>query len=291
MKPMRISNWAVVSRSLAILAGLLLGAVPLLAQGTRRPTRNPRAEAQAVPSVSAEAMAPEVDPKHPLVPAIALGRDALEALEEVKDYTCLFTKREAINQSTSVQKMQMKFRATPFSVYMRFVGGPSDGREVLFVDGQYQNNLLVHEVNGPASLIGTIPLAINSPQVAAENRHKITELGVANLARQLVKQWQAEAQFGESDVEEFNEAKVEGIACQAVRVTHPQPRKQFRFYQQVFYVNKETRIPVRVENYGWPRQAGAKAPLIEEYTYLQFKPNAGLTNADFDRRNRQYKFN
>ena len=291
MKSMHNTSWAIGSRVLALITGVWLSATPLVAQPPRRVARTPKVETQVTPSITAAAEdVSKVDPKHPLVPAIALAEESVAALQTVKDYTCLFTKREALSQRFSAQTMQMKLRHTPFSVYMRFQGGTADGREVLFVEGRNQNNLMVREANGPGALLGTIPLAINSPQVAAENRHKITELGVENLARKLVKQWQNEAQFAEVKVEQFQDARVEGIACEAVRVTHVQPRKQFRFHQTVLYVNKETRIPVRVENYAWPRREGDKAPLIEEYTYVNLKPNVGLTDVDFDRRNKRYNF-
>jgi hypothetical protein len=41
---------------------------------------------------------------------------------------------------------------------------------------------------------------------------------------------------------------------------------------------------------GVPGKPGGQPYLIEEYTYTDVKPNVGLTDSDFDIRNRRYHF-
>jgi hypothetical protein len=56
------------------------------------------------------------------------------------------------------------------------------------------------------------------------------------------------------------------------------------------YVDKQTRLPVQGELYGWPEKAGEYPPLLEQYTYSNIKTNVGLTDSDFDPGNRDYRF-
>ena len=74
---------------------------------------------------------------------------------------------------------KMKVRHEPFSVYMHF-DEPHAGREVIFVEGRNNNNLLVHEA-GFASLIGTLELEPTGSQAMAENRYPITKAGIQKM--------------------------------------------------------------------------------------------------------------
>ena len=51
-----------------------------------------------------------------------------------------------------------------------------------------------------------------------------------------------------------------------------------------------TGLPVRVQQFGFPRKPGAKPPLIEDYTFSNIRTNVRLTDADFDRTNAKYAF-
>jgi hypothetical protein len=48
------------------------------------------------------------------------------------------------------------------------------------------------------------------------------------------------------------------------------------------YFDKESKLPLRAERYGWPERARDKPPLFEEYKYVDLKTNVNLTDADFD---------
>ena len=56
------------------------------------------------------------------------------------------------------------------------------------------------------------------------------------------------------------------------------------------YVDKESRLPVQAELYGWPEVTGDEPPLLEQYIYTNIKTNIGLVDADFDPQNREYRF-
>lgn len=227
--------------------------------------------------------------EHPLIPAIRLAQESLHQLQAVKDYEATFTKREWVGQQFVVQRMYMKLREEPFSVYLKF-GEPNAGREILYVHGVNQNKLLAHEAEGLASLVGTISLAIDDQKVRAENRHPITDMGMRRLLEILIAQWEIESKYGEIDVKYYPNARMGTMECEAIESTHPTPRKQFPYHVTRLYLDKRTRFPVRIENYGFPRSSTETPPLIEEYTFSDLKVNRGFTDADFDRRNQNYSF-
>ena len=55
-------------------------------------------------------------------------------------------------------------------------------------------------------------------------------------------------------------------------------------------MDDELQLPIRYASYDWPAAPGQEPPLLEEYTYLNMKVNVGLTDADFDRGNKDYGF-
>jgi len=232
----------------------------------------------------------EAPPPHPLIAAIDIVRSSREALESVDDYEATLTKRELVGGTLVAQSMHMKFREEPFSVYLHFLG-ENMGREVMFVKGRYQNQILAHEGPGSVkSLFGTVSLSPNSTEVQSESRHVITEIGLRNMLDALMERWENESRYGECEVKYYHEAKLGDVPCLAIECTHPQPRRQFPFHMTRLFIERQRNIPIRIENHGFPRVPGAPPPLIEEYTYTNLKVNVGLADRDFDRNNPAYGF-
>jgi hypothetical protein len=245
--------------------------------------------AQPTATVTTPNPSPAPADEHPLKPAIRLAQKGLDALADVKDYQATIARRELVGNELVVETMQMKFREEPFSVYLLF-GGQNAGREVLYVDGRNDNKLMAHEGSGLTSFIGTISLAPDSPQVLKQSRHMITEIGLRNMIGAIITRWEEESRYGECDVKYYQNATLNERECLAIECTHPRPRRQFKFHISRLYLDKETGIGIRVENFGFPLQQGGKPVLIEEYTYSNLKTNVGLTDIDFDRSNPRYKF-
>lgn len=229
--------------------------------------------------------------EHPLMPAIRIARQSLEQLQQVQDYEAVFIKREWINNQLVTQQMQIKLRERPFSVYLKYVQ-PYAGREILYVAGRNQNKLLAHlgAGEGVRSLVGTVSLAVNSPDVMAENRHPITDIGMRKLVALVLEQWEFEAKYQESEVQYYPNARLGNVPCEVLENSHPRPRRQFKFQMTRLFIDKQSRLPIRVENYDFPRRAGERPPLVEEYTYTNVKVNVGLSDLDFDQKNARYSF-
>lgn len=228
-------------------------------------------------------------PEHPLIPAIQLIRQSYDVLRQIGDYEATLIKQELVNGRMISQRIRIRLKEEPFSIYMRFEE-PHAGREILYVSGQNNNQLLAHETTGLSSLVGTVSLPLDSPQVLAENRHLITDVGMRRMLEMVIAQWELESQYGETDVKFYPHAKMGNAECEVIETSHPRPRKQFPFHMTRVFLEKQSRLPIRIENYAFPAQVGQPAVLVEEYTYTNVKTNLGLTAADFDRRNEKYSF-
>lgn len=231
----------------------------------------------------------QVPENHPYVPVLKLARISQAAMANVTDYQGVLTKRELIGNKLVTQQMEIKLRQEPFSVYLKF-REPDPGREVLFVQGKNDNKLLAHAGSGLASIVGTVPLALDSSEAMKDNRYPLTMIGMKKMIDKIIETWEYETQFGECEVKYYPNATLGNVQCRVVETSHPHPRRQFRYSLVRLYIEKETNLPVRCECWGFPQKPDEKAPLIEEYTYSSLRTNLGLRDFDFDRTNPSYQF-
>jgi hypothetical protein len=278
------ARFALFRRMTAGACAVLFGVSPLFAQ-------NP---ALAPVSGQQPAAQPAAQPAgaHPLDPGLARAVESLKHIKEnVKDYTATLVKRERVNGTLgNPEYIFTKVRHEPFSVYMYFLK-PDDlaGREVIYVHGANNGNMLVHEAKGAARLLGTIELNPTAAIAMRGNRYPITEVGVQNLTKRLIDVAENDRQFGECDVR-MEESKINDRQCTMLQVVHPVPRKNFLFHVARVFMDDELKMPIRYESYDWPEKAGGTPILIEEYTYLKMSVNNNLTDEDFSPRNPKYNF-
>ncbi|MBD3672386.1 MAG: DUF1571 domain-containing protein [Planctomycetaceae bacterium] len=225
--------------------------------------------------------------EHQLAPAIRIAKQSMKVAEGLDDYTANFFKREIVRGQTIVHSMAVKLRKEPFSVYMRF-NKPHDGREVIYVEGQNNGKLLAHET-GIKSVVGTVSLSPKSEEAMAESKHPITEMGIANMAKHLIEQWEFESKYGECEVKYYPDAKLGGRAVKVIESSHPIPRKQFPYHKTRLFIDKETNLPIRIEHFAFPVN-GQPAQRIEEFTYSNVQTNVGLKEIDFNPQNPNYGF-
>ena len=259
------------------------------------PTAAPIATAPitAAPTPSPETVAAPVTPAQPtLADAIEFARASQTKAKAVRDYTCTFVKRELLGGKLSQpESMLIKVRQQPFSVYLACQGPvlPA-GQEVIYVAGRNNGLAFAHTTGLKHRLVGTLTLEPKHPRMMDNNLHPITELGIHYLLDTLVTEYEHASGLGPCDVKVYRGVKIDGREATCVQVAHPKPHKDLRFHVTRVYYDQQLGLPVRWEAYGFPTRAGTTPPLIEEYTYRGLKPNVGLTEADFDPRNRAYRF-
>jgi hypothetical protein len=238
---------------------------------------------------------------HPLDPALRLARRGLERMDqEIIDYTATLVRRERIDgQLKEAEFSAIKIRnprvdATgkqiPFSIYMR-VEKPStlEGREALYVQGQNGNKIVGHEGQGVLKHL-VVDLDPDGTLAMRGNRYPIYEAGVRNLIVKLLEKGERDRKREECEVKFFKNAQINGRKCTVMQVIHPEKRDYFDFHKVQIFIDNEHQIPIRYASWSWPTEADGKPVLEEEYTYVDFTPNVGLTDADFSRSNKAYKF-
>jgi hypothetical protein len=153
------------------------------------------------------------------------------------------------------------------------------GQEACYVEGRNGGKIRVKPNRGLVSLVGGVSLAVNDPRVMRDSRHQINEAGIGNLLEQFGRGWPEERRLNRTTVK-LATYEYAGRRCRGVETTHPPGNGHFRFSRSVLYFDLENGMPLRVENYDWPRTAtDREGELLEAYSYLNLRTNVGLGDA------------
>ncbi len=223
--------------------------------------------------------------EHPMAPAIRVLNEVLANIDQnVRDYTCTLIKREAVEGVLGdAQQIMLKVRQSPFSVYLYFLK-PYQGREVLYVDGANDNNLVVLEAGWKRNL-GKLNLDPNGMVAMRGQKHPITDVGIRNLVAKLIAAKTAEMKFMECTVVTDPNSRIGDRSATMIRIEHPVPRKEFGTHITRIFLDNELRVPIHYDAYLWPEAPGQAPPLDASYTYANLKLNVGLAARDFDATN------
>jgi hypothetical protein len=253
-------------------------------------------KARLEPAPATKAGIPTIEAKpdgHPLDPAIQMAKEGLKNIQaNVQDYSCTIVKQERIDgELLPPEYMYAEIRnhrekegkvVAPFSVYMYFLKpAPMKGREVLYVEGQNDGNLIAHEGQGLLRRVGAVQLKPEGAMAMRGNRYPITEIGIEKLITELIKKGERDRHRDECTVEFKKGVTINNRSCTMLEVTHPHSRPYFDFHIARIYIDDELNLPLRYEAYTWPTTPGGKPELQECYTYLNIKVNLGLKDENF----------
>lgn len=225
---------------------------------------------------------------HELAPALRMAREADATFQKIEDYTATFHKDEVVGKRRIRQEMLIKVREDTFSVYLKFLK-PDAGREVLYVDGKNDGNLLTHGT-GLGAVVGTLELDPKGRLAMEDSRYPVTIIGMRKMVQKVIAQWQSELTLSGVKVNFYPNAKIGSLECRVVQTTHAKEQPGAKFHMTRLYVARSTGLPVRIEQFAFPSKTGAKPIMLEQYTYLDIKTNAGLKSIDFDTRNPKYDY-
>ena len=256
------------------------------ASGLHRTGKGPGADDPGV----APAWTDDVN-KHPLMPALRWAKEALQQIEKIDNYTATLIKRERTSgRMGPTESLFIKVRQKPFSIYAISLGPQSmKGQEALYVESANNGKMWAHGV-GLRGLLGTLPIDPTSQLAMEGQRYPLTEIGILRLTKRLIEVADSDMKYGECTMKWIDHVKINDRPCRCIEVVHPQPRDNFIFHIARIFVDDKLNLPIRYERYDWPSAPGGRLSLMEEYTYLDIKGNAGLTSADFDVRNPAYHF-
>jgi hypothetical protein len=239
---------------------------------------DPAAPSSATPAPQAQAS--------PMDGPVRLIRDAQRAYLDVRDYTCLLIKRERVNgvMPSADSVMEMKVRAQPFSVYLRWLAPRNEaGQEVCYVAGRNNGMMRVHPKGVLGSFAGFISLDPNDPRARQTSKRSITEAGIGNTIDRFARAWEEERRLNLTAQVNVAEYEYNRRRCTRVETIHPDNGNgHFLYYRDVVYFDKETHLPIRLEFYDWPRQAGDPGALVEVYSFANMRINVGVGDDVFN---------
>ena len=230
---------------------------------------------------------------------LQLATEALQRLvDEVDDYTATLVKQESVDGELGpVERMRIKVQCPhrggdqqwgqPMRVYLRFEHPEAvAGREVLWAEDRRDGKLLVRE----AGLLGLVPVPLDPMGRLAMRgqRYPINDIGLSQLLKKLIERGQQDRDDPNVRVRIRRGVELDRRGCDLIEVRRREPgRGGDDFSRAEICFDTQRGVPLRYTAYGWPAD---DAPLLESYTYLDLRLNAGLSDEDFDEANPEYGF-
>jgi len=256
--------------------------------------------------------------------------DAMEkAAAATNDYTMRLVKRELRgSELTPAETIVIKWQR-PQRIYLHETQGIREGQEVLYVPGWNKNKIRVHkgtfpDVNLSMDPYGSLAMANSHHPVPEIGLPRLVGLVLDNVKRARAKNFGTltfegrETLFGRpvSRVEAttsptgktptlekgqtlWDIARATGQSMYVIlhanrrrgwrQADHPEPGDavmvpEFYAGRLVLWIDDELHLPLQIDLYDH------EGRLYEHYEHHELKVNVGLTDADFDPKNPQYKF-
>ena len=275
-----------------------VAAKPMLSVKTASQSRQPHNASPA--GVQPQAGAPgEVRGQRALLMNLLLLEHGRHKLAQIPSYTATFYKNELVGGSmTGAQVMQLKVRHEPFSVYMKWMIGDK-GRELLYVNGQNSGDMLVKVGGWKGKMLPALKLNPTGSVAMNAARYPVTKLGLLELTSELIAYRRKDLEnYRGLDCRMVDDQKLNGRKCYCFVLQYENPKVSELYRKTILYIDHELCLPVSIKNYSWPsdeqkKLTGTKfdeATLIEQYAYTKIRLTEKLADAEFDRKNKNYRF-
>jgi hypothetical protein len=199
-------------------------------------------------------------------------------LSEMSDYSATFHMRERVGgKLLAQQQVGLRVRHKPFSVHMKWL---DNGREVVFVKGRNNDNLIV-KPGGLAALIGTLELDPAGATAMEEARYPITEMGMLALVEKLIAYQKPLIKDSTGATCQMLSVLCEGEDCDSYVLTYDDPSLCDGYAKTTLHISRQSGLLVSIENYGFDKSSKSGTSLIEHYVYTNVKPDTGFSDGDF----------
>ena len=257
--------------------------------------------------------------------AVAALQEMEESATRVRDYTMRLVKRERFGTELSAEEtIDIKWQR-PQRIYLHEIAGSREGQEVLYVPGRNKNRIKVHKgVNLNFDPYGTLAMAHSHHPVPEVSLVRLVNIILDNVRRARAKNavrlafvgpetlfgrktTRVEATFpptGKSPTIEKEEtlwdvSKATGQSMYVIlhanrarkwrQADHPERGDSVivpDYYagRFVLWIDEELKLPIQIDFYDH------EGSLYEHYEHHDLAVNVGLTDADFDPKNRAYRF-
>ena len=219
------------------------------------------------------------------------ARRSVAAMEDVEAYTATFRRQERVSGVLGPEIVSaLKIRNHPFAIYLKYLA-PKAGKEVVYAEGHHDNKVIAHNGDWTRRLIPRLAVAPDSALALADSRHPVTDAGLLNLSRKLLRFRVMD--MGDDAASTVLDRFTLDDGRQALRSFHSHAKANDGrpFYQVEVLYDSETQIPFQIKSYDWPTpDHRGELNLAESYTYENLNLKATLTAVDFDPANPDYDF-
>ena len=246
---------------------------------------------------------PEIDPHlEAMKQKLAVLDDGFRFLQEKADYEAKFHRQERIGgDMQTAENIKIKVRHQPFSVYMKWLD-VDKGREVLYVATKNDGKMLFHYGGWKARFLPILKLDPHGTLAKSGSRHPITEAGILELVKRLIKDRRKDIECGVGYECFVTEQSIHDrdCVCFDIKYDHSMNDTPSEVYRRsISFFDKEYSIPVEIKNFTWLGEDSNDGmvetemdalTLIEHYSFTDIAWDAGFTDEDFSQTNRKYKF-
>jgi hypothetical protein len=213
-----------------------------------------------------------------------LIESAKDALQSYERYTALLEKRERVKGKLQpLERIHLKARQTPRAFYMKWGDGLFKGREVLYNETVLgPGRIRVRE----AGLLGVLPVTLDvaGALTGRGTNHLATEVGLHHMVALLDQDHDRAAAAGHLERINHGLVTLDGRPVYKMESRLPRnPRLGYYCHRVVHYTDYLAAVDVKAEVYDFDDR------LHEELHYRELDAAPGLTEADFDPKNRAYR--
>lgn len=194
-----------------------------------------------------------------------------------RDFTCTFVKQEMIHGTLKPeQEIDVKHMVSPFSVAMAWTTNAPIGDRVLYVEGKYDNNMLVRPKSPLLQMVvgGQVSRPPDGPEAMKSTLRPVSQFGFARTLRSLIDVYKQAQAAGDLKTAMGDYAEVAGQKCM-VLVRYLPAKDNYPAHKTLIYIDLAHLVPVCVEAYDWDNNLQCR------YVYKDLKFNTGLREDDF----------
>ncbi|QDT37918.1 DUF1571 domain-containing protein [Stratiformator vulcanicus] len=238
---------------------------------------------------------PDLDGRAAIQKSVELLSVGLERMKSIPTYTAELERREVVDgRLLDPQEIFLKVRQQPFGVYLQWLGEQA-GREAIYADGENDGKLVVQLGGLRGRLLGPLRLDPKGGVAMSESRHPVTEIGLTNLAEQIIEYRKRELDWNGGIIAHLTEgAEHDGRKCFRFECEYASAEVSPEYRKSIIHIDEEWLLPVAVTNYGWPireyetpKQCDADT-MLEDFAYRDVNLSVRLVSADFDQANAEY---
>lgn len=211
--------------------------------------------------------------------------EAKIAYSKVNDYSGHVIHQDRVRgKLTPDQTAELRVKSKPASVSLKYVAPNAlMGQELAHVAGRNGGKLRMKPAGsfGPA---GFLTLDLADSRATAHTRHAAPEFGIGPMIDLLEKNLTIETRLRNAVQVSVSEYTYANRPVTRFEVYTDRAHALRFAYRTVVFVDRETKLPIRMEAYDQPTIGSSPSgELLESYSYVNLKFNQGLGEAIFDK--------